>query len=90
MTSRLSVVDPLISMEALPNHLCPLCGGANQCAPAQAGQLDVPCWCTKAVIHPQALKRIPAGLLNKACLCPRCASELDLPEAETGQPSAKP
>ena len=62
--------------QALPNTLCPLCplcGGANQCAPASAGTLDVECWCTKAVISPEALARIPADLVNKACLCPRCA-----------------
>jgi len=61
-------------MQPLPNHTCPLCGGANQCAPARAGTLDIECWCSKAAISPQALARVPAELLNKACLCPRCAA----------------
>ncbi|QSI75546.1 cysteine-rich CWC family protein [Niveibacterium microcysteis] len=63
-------------MKALPNTVCPLCGGANSCAPAQAGRLDVECWCTKTIISPDALARVPAELRNKACLCPRCASVL--------------
>lgn len=63
-------------MNALPTTLCPLCGGANRCAPASAGGLDVACWCTQAVISPEALARVPANLVNKACLCPRCAAGL--------------
>ncbi|HEX5358003.1 MAG TPA: cysteine-rich CWC family protein [Aquabacterium sp.] len=77
-------------MEALPYHLCPLCGGANQCAPARAGSLDVPCWCTTAAIHPLALMQIPADLLNKACLCPRCAAGLDLPAPKKREPDIGP
>nr|WP_090310445.1 cysteine-rich CWC family protein [Pseudomonas linyingensis] len=63
-------------MQSLPNHLCPLCGGANQCSPAQAGRLDVECWCTMAPVSKEALARVPVHLLNKACLCPRCAAGL--------------
>lgn len=61
-------------MQALPETRCPLCGGANQCAPAQTGKLDVECWCSTAAISPQALARVPADKINKACLCPRCAA----------------
>ena len=64
--------DP--AMQPLPNHICPLCGGANQCAPAKAGTLEVECWCTTASISPEALARVPAELVRKACLCPRCAA----------------
>lgn len=64
-------------MPALPHTACPLCGGANQCTPAQAGRLDVECWCTRASISPQALASVPADLVNKACLCPRCAAGLN-------------
>jgi len=64
-------------MEALPNTTCPLCGGANQCAPAAAGRLDVPCWCTTATISAEALARVPPELVNKACLCPKCATAVD-------------
>ncbi len=67
-------------MQALPNHICPLCGGANQCAPAQAGSLDVTCWCTTAPVSKAALARVPAHLVNKACLCPRCAAGLPPPD----------
>ncbi len=63
-------------MKALPYTVCPLCGGTNSCAPAQAGRLDIECWCTKTIISPGALARVPAELRNKACLCPRCASVL--------------
>ena len=70
-------------MKALPTTICPLCGGANQCAPASTGSLDVPCWCTKASISREALARVPAELVDKACLCPRCAGAVDAPEIET-------
>lgn len=71
-------------LPALPNQQCPLCGGANQCAPARAGRLDVECWCTKATISPQALARVPAEWVNRACLCPRCAAGLGLPASSPG------
>jgi len=58
----------------LPQTLCPLCGGSNQCAPATAGSFDVPCWCTTTPVNPAALQRIPPELRNRACLCPRCAT----------------
>ncbi|TAK96949.1 MAG: hypothetical protein EPO09_05130 [Aquabacterium sp.] len=74
------------SSQALPNHVCPLCGGANQCAPAKAGHLDVACWCTTTPISPQALALIPPDLINKACLCPRCAGGLNLPDKDTSSP----
>ncbi|WP_183636104.1 cysteine-rich CWC family protein [Niveibacterium umoris] len=64
-------------MDALPNLVCPLCGGLNHCAPAQTGRLDVECWCTRVTISTDALARVPAELINKACLCPRCAAGLD-------------
>jgi hypothetical protein len=72
-------------MQALENLVCPLCGGANQCAPARAGHFDVPCWCTTAAINPEALARVPAHLVDKACLCPRCAAGLP-PDAPADQP----
>lgn len=61
-------------MKPLANSLCPLCGGANECTPANAGQFDVECWCLRASIHPEALKRVPDEAVDKACLCPRCAA----------------
>lgn len=64
-------------MEPLPNTVCPVCGGSNHCAPAAAGTFDVECWCTKAIIRPEALARVPANQIDKACLCPRCAAGLE-------------
>jgi len=64
-------------MKAMPNSTCPLCGGANQCTPAASGTLDVECWCMTASISSEALARVPADLVDKACLCPRCALGLD-------------
>ena len=58
----------------LANTICPLCGGSNQYTPASAGTFDVECWCTRALISPDALARIPDQQIDKACLCPRCAS----------------
>ena len=72
------------ALPALPNQQCPLCGGANRCAPARAGTLDVECWCTKATISTEALARVPAQLINWACLCPRCAAGLGLPASSPG------
>ncbi len=57
--------------------ICPLCGGVNQCAPAEAGVFDVECWCNMTAINPEAIARIPADLTNKACLCPGCATGLE-------------
>lgn len=52
---------------------CPLCGGFNQCAPAQSGDLTSECWCRTARIAPEVLARIPVDQKMKACLCPACA-----------------
>jgi hypothetical protein len=69
----------------LPNTTCPACGEPNGCSPAQAGRFDVPCWCSQAVVHPQALARVPADRRGKACLCRRCLTQ---PPAE--EPAADP
>jgi len=63
-----------VVQQALPNQMCPLCGELNQCSPAKAGNLDVECWCSKTSINEEALARVPEQLINKACLCPRCAA----------------
>lgn len=57
----------------LANTLCPLCGGANQCMPATTGSFEGECWCTRAVISADALAKVPKQLIDRACLCPRCA-----------------
>jgi hypothetical protein len=61
----------------LPNLICPLCGGNNQCAPAMAGTFEVECWCSTAAISPEALARVPPELANQSCLCPRCAAGIE-------------
>ncbi len=57
----------------LPHRICPLCGGANQCAPAEAGTFSVACWCSVASISLASLARVPEALRGTACLCPSCA-----------------
>jgi hypothetical protein len=61
----------------LPHPLCPLCGGANRCAPAATGDFDVECWCRQVTVSPQALQRLPADQVDRACLCPRCAAGVE-------------
>lgn len=53
--------------------MCPLCGAANQCAPASTGRFSVPCWCAEVSIDPQTLASLPEDMRGKACLCPACA-----------------
>jgi len=60
-------------MEPLPNHVCPLCGEPNDCAPARTGSFDTPCWCATVTIRAETLARIPPGQRNRSCLCRRCA-----------------
>ena len=59
-----------------PEHRCPLCGGPNGCAPAQAGSFGTPCWCTAVEVRADALARLPAADRGRACLCRRCATEI--------------
>jgi hypothetical protein len=40
----------------------------------------VECWCTTAPVSQAALARVPTHLVNKACLCPRCAAGLPAPD----------
>jgi hypothetical protein len=57
-----------------PNLLCPLCGGANACAPARSGRFDEPCWCRDATFNAALLARVPAPLRDVACVCAACAA----------------
>lgn len=71
-------------MIPLANKICPLCDEANQCAPANTGNFEVPCWCATADVRSEALASIPAAKLNKSCLCPQCAEgSTERPELET-------
>ncbi|MGC4063031.1 MAG: cysteine-rich CWC family protein [Aquabacterium sp.] len=58
---------------ALPNKTCPLCGQANQCAPAASGDLHTPCWCRQATFSAELLAKVPEGQRGLACICAACA-----------------
>jgi len=66
-------------MRPKANHVCPLCGGPNDCAPARSGSLDTPCWCFNVTISAEALARVPAAQRNESCLCRRCAESAPSP-----------
>jgi len=54
---------------------CPLCGDANECAPARAGRFDVACWCAalpRDAVSAEALAQVPAAQRGRACLCRAC------------------
>lgn len=61
-------------MDALPHSSCPLCGGANACAPAACGRLDVDCWCRRERFSPEILARVPAAERGRACICQACVA----------------
>lgn len=61
-------------MKAAPHTLCPLCGGANKCQPAQAGHFDVTCWCMAVVVCQDALAQVKVEQGAESCLCPGCAA----------------
>jgi hypothetical protein len=67
----------MTEVKALANNVCPLCGGANLCAPANSGRLDVDCWCTKVKFSRETLAQVPDHLIDKACLCQRCAAAFE-------------
>jgi hypothetical protein len=75
---------------ALPEHLCPLCGQPNGCAPAGTGRLDTPCWCASVTIAAGVLDRIPAAQRGRACLCRSCATgaPVQAPAAQTSSADA--
>lgn len=63
--------QPATQNQHLPQTLCPLCGGDNQCAIA-AGKPPETCWCQNATISAEALAAVPEDAVNKVCLCPAC------------------
>lgn len=69
-------MNPPMPLSPLPEPRCPLCGEANDCAPARTGSFDGPCWCREVVITPATLARVPEPQRNRACLCKRCAGSL--------------
>lgn len=55
---------------------CPLCGQSNRCTQADPALEGQACWCFSERIDLNALERIPPELVDRACLCPRCAAGL--------------
>ena len=53
---------------------CPLCGQSNRCTQADPALEGQACWCFSERIDHSALERIPPELVDRACLCPRCAA----------------
>ena len=53
---------------------CPLCGDANVCG-REAGSAT--CWCFDLEIAPETLAHVPAEAQGVACLCRRCATEVE-------------
>lgn len=46
---------------------CPICGGGNECAKANAS--NGPCWCRSKTFSFELLARAGTG---KACICEQC------------------
>ena len=67
-------------MESKANHVCPLCGGPNDCAMARRGALDTPCWCSAITISADVLARVPAAQRNESCICRQCAQSALRPD----------
>ena len=73
-----------MAAEPKPNLLCPLCGGANACAPARSGRFDEPCWCRDATFSAALLGCVPEPLRDVACVCAACAAADAGPRATPG------
>jgi hypothetical protein len=85
LSGRLSpFITKKMHMTSTSFLVCPLCGGANQCAIADSGEAFSACWCFKVPVSKQALAEVPADQIYKACLCPRCAAGNDVVENQTG------
>lgn len=55
----------------MKNYACPLCGGENDCA-AERAESALDCWCFRASIPEELLKRIPEPLIGVSCICRQC------------------
>ena len=63
----------------IDSSLCPLCGGANECARVAGSDMGCTsnkgeCWCQNVdVVFPDTLlKQVPAKSVNKTCICRSC------------------
>ena len=60
-------------MNQKQDHICPLCGGPNECALAQNGSPGTPCWCREVTIDSAVLANAHKTLHNESCICKQCA-----------------
>jgi hypothetical protein len=63
-----------MAFEKLPETdtaVCPLCGEPNHCTLA-ADPEATECWCDKLEFPQQILEQVPAGALQRACICRNC------------------
>lgn len=61
---------------------CPLCGQSNRCTQADPALAGQSCWCFSTPVDREALESIPPELVDRACLCPRCAAGLSAPSPD--------
>ncbi|MFO1293408.1 MAG: cysteine-rich CWC family protein [Rubrivivax sp.] len=57
----------------LPEPLCPLCGGPNECRPAATGSFGEACWCRSVAFPAELLAAVPEPKRAIACICRNCA-----------------
>jgi Cysteine-rich CWC len=63
-----------MAADPAPNLVCPLCGGANACAPARSGRFGEACWCENATFSAALVDRVPEALRGVSCICAACAA----------------
>jgi Cysteine-rich CWC len=62
------------AMPALPEPICPLCGGPNHCVPARSANFSERCWCERATFPPELLAGVPESKAGRACICANCVA----------------
>lgn len=55
-----------------PANACPLCQKSNGCRLACTNPPPGPCWCERAEIPDELLRRVPEPSVRRACLCAQC------------------
>lgn len=50
-------------------HICPLCGGDNQCGNVRGA---AQCWCSSETFPEGIFQLVPPDQLRKACICNCC------------------
>ncbi len=61
----------MIKIEEIKTSVCPICGGANQCA--SAADLNAKsCWCVNKNFPEGIFELVPEKLIRKTCICKNC------------------